>query len=81
MPTEFILWDHSYKELYNLSDDPGESNDLSDINSTKTDELTGKLKVWLKDQNAPVEFAINPAFDLDFELQKISEAQGDVRIP
>jgi arylsulfatase A-like enzyme len=68
-------------ELYNLSVDSGESNDLSDINANKTDELTGKLKVWLKDQNASVEFATNPEFDLDFELQKIRETQEDVRIP
>ena len=65
-------------ELYNLALDPGESNDLSDLNSNKTDELTRKLKVWLKDQDAPVNFALNPEFDSIFELQKIQECE-DIR--
>ena len=68
-------------ELYNLSVDLGESNDLSAINTNKTDELIEKLKVWLKDQDAPVEFTTNPEFSLDFELQKIRNAQEDGRIP
>ncbi len=74
-------YEDGIKELYNLSLDPGESKNLSDLNTNKTDELTGKLKVWLEDQRAPVEFAINPEFDMDFELQKILETQREVKIP
>jgi arylsulfatase A-like enzyme len=73
-------YEDGFTELYNLSVDPGESIDLSDINTNKTDELIGKLKVWLKDKDAPVEFATNPEFDLDFELQKIREVQEESSI-
>lgn len=69
------------KELYKLSRDPGELQDLSDINTNKTNDLMKKLEVWLKDQNAPVDFATNPEFDLNTELQLISDIQPGVRIP
>jgi len=35
-------------ELYNLSEDPGEKSNLSDINSEKRTYLLGKLNDWLK---------------------------------
>ncbi len=62
-------------ELYNLAEDPGEVNDLSDINDYKTDELLEILKAWLEERDAPVEFATNPEFDRGFELRKIGETE------
>jgi arylsulfatase A-like enzyme len=55
-------------ELYNLTEDPGETRDLSDINPSKSKKLEEKLKAWLEEQNAPVEFEENPEFDPDSEL-------------
>ncbi len=60
-------------ELYNLSQDPGETMNLADINIRKTDDLLSKLKAWLEEENAPVEFQANPKFEADFEKQKIGE--------
>jgi len=68
-------------ELYKLSSDPGEAFDLSGTNTNKTDELIEKLKVWLQDQGAIMEFSANPDFELDFELQRIREAQEVEGIP
>jgi len=58
-------------ELYNLSWDPGEHNNISLINTMKSDELLTKLKEWLEEKNAPVTFMPNPDFDAAFEQQKI----------
>lgn len=60
-------------ELYHLSRDPGERNNLVNINTTKAGELLSKLKVWLEEEKAQVEFQENPCFDADFEKQKILE--------
>lgn len=57
-------------ELYNLLNDPGETKNIALINSNKTDELLKKLQVWLEEEDAPVEFEINPDFDSLFEQQK-----------
>jgi arylsulfatase A-like enzyme len=56
-------------ELYNLRTDTGERNDLSSVYPLKTEELLTKLEVWLKDEQAPVNFELNPAFDSLFERQ------------
>ncbi len=60
-------------ELYKLSDDPGESTNLSDINTYKSSELLEKLKAWLQEENVSVDFKENPEFEPGFELLKISE--------
>lgn len=41
---EFYHYDKA--ELYNLADDPGEQNDLSESNPKKTKELRDKLRNW-----------------------------------
>ena len=41
-------------ELYNLSEDIGENNNLVDINPEKKEELFKILKKWWKDTNAPI---------------------------
>lgn len=60
-------------ELYNLSDDPGERNNLANINPNKSEELLTNLKAWLEEENAQVIFEENPQFDPKFEMQRIRE--------
>ncbi len=57
-------------ELYKLTEDPGERDNLSLINPSKTEELLNKLQVWIEEENAPVDFEINPDFDSTFEHQR-----------
>lgn len=56
-------------ELYNLHIDPGESKDLSVIYASKTKELLAKLKSWLEEEEAPVQFDLNLSYDSLFEKQ------------
>lgn len=42
------------KELYNLGNDPGERNNLSDSNPVKTEELYRKLLQWRQSVKAPM---------------------------
>lgn len=49
-------------ELYNLTEDIGERNNLADINTTKRDELYGKLNEWRKKVNAPIPSELNPEY-------------------
>ena len=60
-------------ELYQLSNDPGETTNLAYINTIKTEELLFKLKAWLEEEQAPVNFDANPQFDSLFEQQSIAE--------
>lgn len=57
-------------ELYNLGIDLGETNNLALIYSSKTKELLTKLKEWLEEEGAPVNFELNPEFDSLFEQQE-----------
>ncbi len=50
------------RELYNLTDDPGESRDLAAQNPAKTRELGDKLAAWRKAVGAQ-ENTPNPNFD------------------
>ncbi|MCK5134187.1 MAG: sulfatase [Bacteroidales bacterium] len=61
-------------ELYNLETDPGERNNLAGINASKADELLGKLKAWLEEEDAPVAFQQNPQYDSVYEQQEIQES-------
>lgn len=45
-------WEDSHDELYNLSKDPYEKNDLSSKNIKETQILNAKLMGWLKSVNA-----------------------------
>jgi arylsulfatase A-like enzyme len=49
-------------ELYNLSEDIGEKNNLVDTNIEKKAELLKILKKWWKDSNAPIPEIKNPDF-------------------
>jgi len=49
-------------ELYNLSEDIGEINNLAEKYPEKTDELFGLLKEWWERTNAPIPTTLNPEF-------------------
>ena len=49
-------------ELYNLIDDIGERNDLSNINAAKRDELLNELLAWQTSVNAPIPTERNPDY-------------------
>ena len=51
-------------ELYNLSEDIGENNNLVDTNPEKKEELLKILKKWWKDTNAPIPKTKNPEFKI-----------------
>jgi uncharacterized sulfatase len=51
-------------ELYNLRDDPGETNDLSDKMPAKTEELLDKLHAWQAAVRAPMPHP-NPNFNIE----------------
>jgi arylsulfatase A-like enzyme len=54
-------------ELYKLSTDPGETNNLATKYASRTRDLRSKLFQWLQEENAPLEFELNPKFDSLFE--------------
>ncbi|RXP46239.1 aryl-sulfate sulfohydrolase [Lutibacter sp. HS1-25] len=49
-------------ELYNLSEDIGEKNNVAKENPEKRDELLGLLKNWWKQTNAPIPTVSNPKY-------------------
>lgn len=55
-------------ELYKLSTDPGERNNLAASHSDKKEELLSLLMEWLEKEQASVSFDPNPAFDEAFLL-------------
>lgn len=56
-------------ELYDLGADPGERNNLADVQRGMKDELLNQLMEWLEAEGAPVEFDPNPEFDQSFLLK------------
>jgi arylsulfatase A-like enzyme len=52
-------------ELYNLTEDIGESKDLSTNNRQKADQMHLNLFNWLKSVDAEIEFEQNPDYDPD----------------
>jgi len=54
-------------ELYDLSSDVGERNDLSKINTQKTAELHDKMERWIEEYHAPVPTDLNLEYDPVFE--------------
>jgi arylsulfatase A-like enzyme len=66
-----LYYEDSALELYNLDDDPGEQDDLSGINTSKTKELSDELEAWLEDQKAPRRFPENPVYDPDYEQEQV----------
>ena len=56
-------FDDGALELYNLSDDISEQNNLAEKNTAKRDELLGKLKAWQKTTGAQIPSKPNPEFE------------------
>ena len=50
-------------ELYDLSKDIGERNNLAKFNITKTRELMSELENWWKKTNAPIPTMLNPDYE------------------
>jgi arylsulfatase A-like enzyme len=69
---EKIATNHAV-ELYNLKDDIGERNDLSNQNTSKRDELLGELLLWQKSVNAPLPAEVNPKYDPKAVAEKYSK--------
>ncbi|WP_236252942.1 sulfatase [Echinicola sp. 20G] len=57
----YYFEDHGI-ELYNLSEDIGERNNLAKANPKKAEELLMDLKDWWKDTNAPLPNKLNPEY-------------------
>lgn len=57
----YYFEDHGV-ELYNLSDDIGERNNLASSMPSKKEELLGSLKNWWKQTNAPIPTQLNPDY-------------------
>lgn len=53
-------------ELYNLSEDIGERNNLAETHPEKKEELLKLLKEWWKETNAPIPFELNPEYIENF---------------
>jgi hypothetical protein len=49
--------------------DPGEENNLATMYSSRAQEMRTRLFQWLMEENAPLEFELNPSFDSLFEQQ------------
>ncbi len=54
-------------ELYNLSNDVGERNNLREKHPEKVKELYNKLQLWRQKNNAPIPTKKNPEYDSIFE--------------
>ena len=57
----YYFEDHGV-ELYNLKEDIGERNNLSEIQTDKRKELIEDLKNWWDQTNAPIPTALNPEY-------------------
>ena len=52
MITISIFFDDGHFELYHLKKDPGEKNNLAEINRAKTEELKKELEAWRQEVGA-----------------------------
>lgn len=64
-------------ELYNLDNDPGERQNLSDIHLEETENLHQMLIQWRKELNAPVPDQRNPQYDPAFEQRRIEQVLSE----
>lgn len=62
-------------ELYDLSSDPGEEENLADKEPEVFQQLKKELVMWRKDIGAPVPVEPNPDFDAEAEAKAIQKAR------
>ena len=60
-------------ELYNLADDPGETQNLQESNAAQRDALHAKLTKWRQETKAPIP-GKNPQYDAVAEAEAIKNA-------
>jgi len=60
-------------ELYDLENDPGEKNNISNTNPLIVEILMKELNQWRKERNAPIPSELNPDYDPTFEAARISK--------
>ena len=65
-------------ELYNLKDDPGETQDLAQIRPQKARNLLRRLEIWRKEVGAKIPTE-NPAFDPKEWWRGVSEGAEATR--
>ena len=63
-------------ELYHLTEDPGENNDLSAREPKRSAELLAKLHAWQAATKAPRPFEANPAYDPSAARKRGREDNG-----
>lgn len=74
---KLIEWFESGRqELYNLSEDIGESNDLSKSKPGKRKELHDAMLAWRKEVKAPIPTTPNPKYQANPEPKKKSKGRG-----
>ncbi len=49
-------------ELYNLTEDIGEGNNLAEIEVKRCNKMYKRMKAWLKEVDAPITFELNPQY-------------------
>jgi arylsulfatase A-like enzyme len=59
-------------ELYDLSKDPGERNDLAARESTKANELLDDLLAWIQRTDAPLPVKPNPGYQAEAAAQALA---------
>ncbi|TWU19295.1 sulfatase [Allorhodopirellula heiligendammensis] len=62
-------------ELYDLSNDPGERQNLATSMPEQTAQLHAQMVQWRERTGAPVPTQKNPAYDAEFESQAIQKAE------
>jgi arylsulfatase A len=50
--------------LYNLKDDPGETNNLAKSKPELAAKLRGEMDEWQNETRAPIPTVLNPEYDL-----------------
>jgi arylsulfatase A-like enzyme len=63
-------------ELYKLTDDPSEADNLARKHPEKAQELLQMLKAWRKEIKAPVPTEKNPEYDAAAEAAALAAARG-----
>src|SRR5699024_1859502 len=68
-------WEDGHHELYRLSDDIGERNDLAAKEPDRTGKLWNELQAWLKETGAKIPQP-NPGYRPEWAEQKRKEWQA-----